>query len=90
MQYYNPTRWVCLKGLHVGNMKTAWDEMRHKQGCHWKVFDKNCATAVARILKAGGGDDFATGHKDQLIWWPTDVIKYAKSMGSNVVRTSSD
>ncbi len=71
-------------------MKETWDDMRHKQGAHWKLFDKNCATAVARILKAGGGDDFATQQSKQLVWWPTDTIKYAKSMGSNVVETSSD
>src|ERR1700722_17970027 len=86
--YHLPTRWVALSGLQVGNMKAAWDQMRTKQRAHWKLFDKNCATAVARILKAGGGDDFATGHKQQLVWWPTDLLKYARSMGTNVFQTS--
>jgi hypothetical protein len=83
-----PNRWVALKGLNIGAMKAAWDAMRTKERAHWKLFDKNCATAVARILKAGGGDDFATAHKHQMVWWPTDVMKYARSMGSNVFRTS--
>jgi len=83
-----PNRWVAIKGLHVGNMKTAWDAMRTKEAAHWKLFDKNCATAVARILKAGGADDFATSSKHQLMWWPTDLLKYARSMGQNVFRTS--
>ena len=83
-----PNRWVALKGLDVGRMKGAWDTMRTKQAAHWKLFDKNCATAVARILKAGGGDDFASAHMKQLVWWPTDLLKYARSMGDNVFRTS--
>ena len=86
--YQVPNRWVALKGLNIADMKTAWDAMRTKQAAHWKLFDKNCATAVARILKAGGGDNFATSSQKQLVWWPTDLIKYARSMGQNVFRTS--
>lgn len=88
VQHYNPTRWVALDGLDIDAMKTAWDEMRNKEGAHWKVFDKNCATAVARILKAGGGDQFARAHKKQAVWWPTDVIRYAKSMAGHIVGQS--
>lgn len=83
-----PTHWVALKGLNIADMKTAWDNMRTKQAAHWKLFDKNCATAVARILKAGGGDTFATASQKQVVWWPTDLLKYARSMGQNVFRTS--
>jgi hypothetical protein len=39
-------------------------------------------------LKAGGGDGLATSSRNQLVWWPTDVIRYAKSMGNYVVNTS--
>lgn len=88
--YHMPNRWVALKGMDVRRMRDAWEQMKGKERAHWKMLDKNCATAVARILKAGGGDDFATAHKKQLTWWPTDVIKYAKSMGANVVLTSDD
>lgn len=86
--YHVPTHWVALHGLNVGAMKTAWDAMKSKQAAHWKIFDKNCATTVARILKAGGGDNYATRHKEQMVWWPTDLLRYAKSMGPNVFRTS--
>ena len=58
--------------------------MRTKQAAHWKLFDKNCATAVARILKAGGGDEFATPNQKQLVWWPTDLLKYARSIGQRL------
>jgi hypothetical protein len=58
------------------------------QNAHWKLMDKNCATIVARVLKAGGADRFATRAKHQLVWWPTDLITYACSMGTQVVRTS--
>jgi hypothetical protein len=88
IEFHRPSRWVCLKGLHIGSMKEAWDQMRGKENAHWKLLDKNCATAVARILKAGGGDSFARSNKSQLVWWPTDLLKYAKSMGPNVVETS--
>jgi hypothetical protein len=62
--------------------------MRNKERAHWKLVDKNCATACARILKAGGGDDFAATAKHQKMWWPTDLIRYAKSMGQTVYMTS--
>jgi hypothetical protein len=83
-----PNRWVALKGMNIGAMKEAWDQMRGKERAHWKLFDKNCATMVARILKAGGGDSFARAHQKQLMWWPTDLLRYAKSMGQNVYQTS--
>jgi hypothetical protein len=83
-----PTRWVAVGGLNHAAMKAAWDAMRTKQNAHWKLLDKNCATAVARILKAGGADDVATAAKNQLIWWPTDLIRYARSMGAAIVDQS--
>jgi hypothetical protein len=83
-----PTRWVALKGLDIVAMKQAWDNLRNKPNAHWKLFDKNCATGVARVLKAGGADDYATKAQNQAVWWPSDLIKYAKSMGTAVVSTS--
>jgi hypothetical protein len=85
-----PTRWVALKGLDIDAMKAAWEQIRNKQNAHWKLLSKNCATVAARVLKAGGGDDHATSSKNQLVWWPTDVIRYAKSMKGLVQFTSSD
>jgi hypothetical protein len=90
IQYYLPRRWVALQNLDIDAMKQAWDDARTKQGAHWKLLNKNCATMAARILKAGGGDDFARKHSQQVVWWPTDVIKYAKSMGASVVESSYD
>lgn len=85
-----PTRWVAVRGLDRAAMKGEWDAISGKVGAHWKLLDKNCATIVARILKAGGGDHLAAFHKRQLVWWPTDVIRYAKTMGNNVYKTSGD
>lgn len=84
----HPTRWVALKGLDIAAMKAAWDQIRTKQNAHWKLLDKNCATIAARVLKAGGGDRYATKAKTQLVWWPTDVVRYAKSMTGKVHSTS--
>jgi hypothetical protein len=83
-----PTRWVTLKRLDIAAMKQAWDTLRNKPNAHWKLFDKNCATGVARVLKAGGADNYATKAQNQAVWWPSDLIKYAKSMGTAVVSTS--
>ena len=90
VQYCLPRRWVALRNLDIDAMKQAWDEAKGKHACHWKLLNKNCATMAARILKAGGGDDVARKHSQQVVWWPTDVIKYAKSMGGHVVETSYD
>src|SRR5262249_54967319 len=85
-----PTRWVALKGLDIDAMKAAWEQIRKKQNAHWKLLSTNCATVAARVLKAGGGDDHGTASKNHLVWWPTDVIRYAKSMKGLVQFTSSD
>src|SRR6185437_14730126 len=87
--YHVPSRWVAIQGLNIPDMRAAWDAARGKERAHWKLFDKNCATMVARILKAGGGDGFARGGaKNQSWWWPTDIIRYANSMGNHVYESS--
>jgi hypothetical protein len=93
-EYQWPTRWVAVEGLNTQAMHDAWEAQRNKGGgAHWRLFDKNCATMVHTILKAGGGDEAATAAKKQLVWWPTDLIRYAKSMrrnGATVFARSSD
>lgn len=84
-----PIRWVALQGLRVNDMRDAWDAARTKTGAHWNLLRKNCATMVHTVLKAGGGDQFATAHKKQLVWWPSDLIRYAKSMTGHVYKSSS-
>src|SRR5262245_22216006 len=88
-----PTKWVAVYGLDQQAMRVAWRDLRGKQGgANWKLLDKNCATVAARILRAGGGDRFARGwtKKNQLVWWPKDVVEYAETMDGLVYRTSSD
>ncbi len=85
-----PTRWVALSGLNIKAMILEWSRVRAKQGAHWKLFDKNCATVVHRILAAGGGDTHATRATNQIVWWPTDLITYARSMPANMIVDSSD
>ena len=87
-QYCQPTRWVAIRNLKLSAMRTEWNLMCTKQSAHWKVVDKNCATTVANLLKAGGGDALATAAKHQLVWWPTDLIRYARSMGTNIAAQS--
>ncbi|MGH9625986.1 MAG: hypothetical protein ACRD6B_04785 [Bryobacteraceae bacterium] len=85
---YLPSRWVAVSNLRMDLMKQEWDNIRTKQNSHWKLMDKNCATTVARVLKAGGSDQFATKSKSQLVWWPTDLIAYARSMNGCIVQDS--
>jgi hypothetical protein len=90
-QYHVPSRWVAVQGLDIPAMREAWDAARGKERAHWKLFDKNCATMVARIIKAGGGDNFARGgSKNQLWWWPTDIIRYCNSMRNHVYESSAE
>ena len=85
---------MALQGLNIPAMRQAWAAQLTKAGrAHWRLFDKNCTTMVHNILKAGGGDRAATAAKSQLIWWPTDLIRHAKSMtrnGVTVVARSGD
>jgi hypothetical protein len=85
----NPTRWVALRSLDIAGMKQEWDNIRTKQNAHWRLLDKNCATVAARVLKAGGGDAHATKAKTQLVWWPSDVYRYASSMTGIIYSKSS-
>jgi hypothetical protein len=84
-----PSRWVALKSLDIAAMRAEWDGIRNKPGgAHWKLIDKNCATVVARVLRAGGARSKSWGASHQLVWWPTDVIRYAASMKGYVYRKS--
>ena len=49
---------------------------------------KGLAYRIDSIVPFFGGDRFATGHKKQLVWWPSDLIRYANSMGTHVYKTS--
>lgn len=75
-----PDKWVIVDNLNTAAMLAAWAALRNKPNANWKLLDKNCATTVARILKAGGSDAYATKAKNQLVWWPSDLIKYGRSM----------
>jgi hypothetical protein len=80
MGLHVPDKWVVVDNLNTAAMLAAWAALRNKPNANWKLLDKNCATTVARILKAGGSDAYATKAKNQLVWWPSDLIKYGRSM----------
>lgn len=88
-----PTRWVALRGLDIGAMQAEWAAIRNKPGGHWKLVDKNCASVVARVLKAGCRSVGAKGSRatrHPLIWTPDGVMKFAKSLADFIYSTSSD
>jgi hypothetical protein len=87
-----PTRWVALKGLDIHSMHLEWKHIRSKPNANWKLLDKNCATVVARVLKAGCAVVGAQGawyYRNPLIWTPDGVMKFAKSLTNWVYATSS-
>jgi hypothetical protein len=83
---HHPNRWVALKNLDTAAMMQAWANIRNKPGGHWKLVDKNCATVVYRVLKEGcrgvgaGVPWYKWKAAHQLVWWPSDLIDYAKSL----------
>jgi hypothetical protein len=87
-----PTRWVALKGLDIHSMHLEWKQIRSKPNASWKLLDKNCATVVARVLKAGCLAVGAQGSwhtRNPLIWTPDGVMKFAKSLTNWVYASSS-
>lgn len=88
-----PTRWVALRSLDIGAMSAEWAAIRAKDGAHWKLIDKNCASVVARVLKAGCRSVGAKGSwntRSPLFWTPDGVIAFAKSLTGFIYSTSSD
>jgi len=64
----------------------AWANIRNKPGGHWKLVDKNCSTAVYWMIEEACQGDGAgvpwykwkAAH--QPVWWPSDLVEYAKSL----------
>jgi hypothetical protein len=50
----------------------------------WETLSRNCSTVVATALKKGGGDQYAQKNKANIVWTPTNVLKYARSIQKNI------
>jgi hypothetical protein len=67
--------------LNVVEMEKFWFRYRTKPRAHYKLYDKNCSTTVARVLKAGKAQDRLGGF-DKLfltnknIWTPKHVARW--------------
>ncbi len=88
-----PTRWVALRGLDIAAMHAEWEAIRGKPGGHWKLIDKNCASVVARVLKAGCRSVGARGSRatrNPLFWTPDGVMQFARSLTDFIYNTSSN
>ena len=56
----------------------------------WETLRQNCATAVARGLRLGGGDTYATWWKSwNVVWTTADVLDYALSIRNGLARRRS-
>ncbi len=68
---------VNIDGLDEQAMATEWQAIRSKPGAHYRLFRKNCATVVHRVLAAGGGDQRAGWRASHnLIWTPSALMTY--------------
>lgn len=80
-----PSKIVEMTELDFNAMRGAWHEIRDKAKANWKLFDKNCSTVVARVLKAGGGDTFCRNKSKShpLFWTPGGCYEYAKAIAKH-------
>jgi len=69
------------------NMKAKWADIRRKPDASYRALYKNCATIVARVLRAGkfntGRLSFWTEHS--LVWTPNKVLKFAVAAGGKAM-----
>jgi hypothetical protein len=77
-----PDHVIRLNGLDETAIKTWWHDLLQSSDTIWSSLGQNCATTVARALKAGGGDDMTTGFGGwwdswNVVWTPNDVLDYA-------------
>ena len=84
-QRREPNKMVAITELDRDAMREAWAQIRDKVGANWKLFDKNCATVVARVLKAGGANQYCRnkGKSHPLYWTPLLCYQYAKSIAKH-------
>lgn len=68
------------EGLDRPAMVRKWREIRDKPGAHWRITNKNCATVVRRVLKAGGCDTYVRRWDlKHGMFSPQKVYHYAKN-----------
>ena len=72
-----PDYQVQVQGLDDGRMRDAWRLWLNSH--RYLVWNSSCATTVAEILRAGGGDMY-TSWPGRLIWNPNEVRGYAQAI----------
>jgi hypothetical protein len=75
-----PDLFVNLNELDVNAMKDAWEAIASKPHAHWRLLHKNCATIVARVLRAGGADRYTNFAESISVWTPSRAIKFAEAI----------
>ncbi|PVZ68306.1 hypothetical protein [Pelagibaculum spongiae] len=74
-QYKQPWR-INLTGLNRQAMIDEWYSIMKKENSHYRVVRKNCATIVARVLRAGGiGYSAGYFNSHHLLWTPQKIMK---------------
>lgn len=74
---------VNMYGLDARAMIREWRMIRNG-GHHWRFFDKNCASVVRRVLKAGGANRYVH-HPLTLVGIasPAGLYRYAKDVAKH-------
>ncbi|PVZ72534.1 hypothetical protein [Pelagibaculum spongiae] len=82
------TPWrINLSGLNEQAMLDAWLQIKGKSNGHYRIFRKNCATVVHRVLAAGGADQLAGWSASHAgVWTPGRLFNYCmKVQGRSVM-----
>ena len=71
--------------LDITKMKVKWAAIRNKPGAHYKLYGKNCATMVARVLRAGGAHKLLNpamraSYAHNLYWTPKNIAQWCNEL----------
>jgi len=85
----DPDHTIVIHGLDERKIKDWWQSFGlTREGVlyegpllPWSTLKQNCSTVVARALSIGGGDQYASWLKSwNVVWTPSDVLRYATSI----------
>ncbi len=91
----DPDNTIEIEGLDEGKVLDWWQTFGLTRDGEefdgplppWETLKQNCSTVVARGLRLGGGDTYASWWKSwNVVWTPADVLDYALSVRNGLAR----
>lgn len=92
-----PDHIISINGLNERAVLDWWQSFGLARGnveyqgplLPWSTLDGNCSTIIAKALRVGGGDNFASWSRSwNLVWGPIDVLQYARSIKHGLAERS--